>query len=361
MLKVLFTVDYEIHGNGEGNPYDLMVEPTNRMMDLFDSYGAKLTIMADIAEILKFKQYEEQFGRDDYQYNAIAAQLRDAIRRGHDVQLHIHSSYINARFEQDRWIQDWADYNFAGLALDRMTEIVRIGKEFLEELLQPVDPNYRCRVFRAANWSVSPSKNVVRALVDNGLSVDTSVFKYGRRDGIVSFDYSNAHSHLVPWRVDEDDICSFNPAGKLTEIPIYCERRWLGAFLTPNRIYRVLMSRSHRIQRVEPSATGSRATQTSISKRMLRKLGMLVRRHAWKADFNQCTGRQLSRALRRASRCSAAQGDQAIPFVLIGHSKLFTVANGRSLRFFLKDVAENPHLFRFGCFMEASLDRLQPA
>src|SRR5579871_5708006 len=100
MLKVLFTVDYEIHGNGDGNPYDLMVEPTNRMMDLFDSYGAKLTIMADIAEILKFKQYEEQFGRDDYQYNAIAAQLRDAIRRGHDVQLHIHSSYFNARLNK---------------------------------------------------------------------------------------------------------------------------------------------------------------------------------------------------------------------------------------------------------------------
>jgi len=72
MLNVIFTLDYEIHGNGEGCPYELMVEPTRRMLDLFDEYGAKLTIMADVAEILKFKEYKEQRGRDDYHYEAIA-------------------------------------------------------------------------------------------------------------------------------------------------------------------------------------------------------------------------------------------------------------------------------------------------
>ena len=56
--------------------------------------------MADVAEILKFKEYKEQFGRDDYHYEAIADQLREAIRRGHDVQLHLHSSYFNARHER---------------------------------------------------------------------------------------------------------------------------------------------------------------------------------------------------------------------------------------------------------------------
>ena len=54
MLNVIFTIDYEIHGNGEGSPHELMVEPTRRLLDLFEKYGAKLTIMADVAEILKF-------------------------------------------------------------------------------------------------------------------------------------------------------------------------------------------------------------------------------------------------------------------------------------------------------------------
>ena len=59
MLNVIFTLDYEIHGNGEGCPHELMVEPTRRLMDLFDEHGAKLTIMADVAEILKFKEYKD--------------------------------------------------------------------------------------------------------------------------------------------------------------------------------------------------------------------------------------------------------------------------------------------------------------
>src|SRR5215475_14011800 len=121
MLKAVFTLDYEIHGNGDGCPHALMVEPTQRMLDQFDRYGAKLTIMADVAEILKFKEYKERTGRDDYHYDAIANQLKDAVKRGHDVQLHLHASYFNARHEDGRWIQDWSEYNFASLPLERLT------------------------------------------------------------------------------------------------------------------------------------------------------------------------------------------------------------------------------------------------
>src|SRR4051812_24251104 len=217
MLKSIFTLDYEIHGNGDGCPYALMVEPTERMLRQFDEHGAKLTIMADVAEILKFRQYAEEFGRDDYHYFKIIGQLRDAIRRGHDVQLHIHASYFNARYEQGRWRQDWSEYNFAGLKPERLREIVRLGKEFHESLLRPVNPDYRCNVFRAANWSVSPSRNVVRALLEHGFTIDTSVFKYGRRQGLVNFDYTNACSGLVPWRAAEADLCEPDPGGKLFE------------------------------------------------------------------------------------------------------------------------------------------------
>ena len=75
----------------------------------------------------------------------------------------------------------------------------------------------------------------------------------------------------------------------------------------------------------------------------------LVGKHAWKADFNQCTGRQLIRALNRgADRYAGAAA--SVPFVLIGHSKLFTGWNERSLRPFLAYVAANRPRFDFGTF-----------
>ena len=64
--RLLFTLDYEIHGNGDGKPLSLMVEPTLRLMNLLEEYGQRVTIMADVAEILAFKRYLNETGRDDF-------------------------------------------------------------------------------------------------------------------------------------------------------------------------------------------------------------------------------------------------------------------------------------------------------
>ena len=83
MFKVLFTSDYEIHGSGMGSPRDLVLDPTTRMLDQFDRHGAKLTIMADTGELLKFKEYRDANGVDRFAWDGIAAQL--ARVHGHTV------------------------------------------------------------------------------------------------------------------------------------------------------------------------------------------------------------------------------------------------------------------------------------
>lgn len=361
MLRIVFTLDYEINGDGQGCPQALMVEPTDRLLRLFDAYGAKLTIMAEVAEIMRFKQYKDAHGEDRFHYEAIARQLRRAIETGHDVQLHIHSSYFNARGQGDRWAQDWSEYDFASLPYERMNWMIGTSKRFLEALLQPVDPGYRCLAFRAANWSVSPSRNVVHALVDNGIEIDTSVFKYGHRSGIVNFDYAHADSALAPWPVSEDDICLRDEHGALWEVPIYSEKRWLGAFVSPGRIHRAIAGWGHRIaDPVQGRGPASRQEGAPAQPRSRRRwLWTLLHKHAWKADFNQCGGRQLIGALRRAERrydnghaeaegqVGRVGGSRQLPFVLIGHSKLFTRRNEESLRPFLAHSAARPECFGF--------------
>ena len=59
---------------------------------------------------------------------------------------------------------------------------------------------------------------------------------------------------------------------------------------------------------------------------VLGKMSMVAKKHAWKADFNQCTGRQLIGALRRAEERYSTSSDK-LPFVLNGHSKLFNRVN----------------------------------
>ena len=346
MLRVIFTLDYEIHGNGEGCPYALMVEPTNRMMDLFDQYGAKLTIMADMAEILKFGEYKGQTGQDDYYYDAIVAQLQDAIRRGHDVQLHLHPSYFNARQKEGRWIQDWSEYNFARLPLARMNEIMILGKRILEELLTPIASDYKCIAFRAANWSMCPSQNAVQALVRNGFEIDSSVFKHGHHEGLVSFDYREAPSALVPWKIDENNICAQSENGKIWEIPIYCEKSFIWTFLTFQRIYRACVGWLHRVPRRETSTGAEQMEEADPLRKAANPMHLLRLKYARKGDINQCSGRQLIHMLIRAEKIyGGATAD--FPLVFIGHSKLFTHFNGRSLKKFLSFAAKFPKKFCF--------------
>jgi len=355
-LQLIFTLDYEVHGNGEGCPNDLMVEPTRRMLDQFDRHGARLTILADVAEILKFKEYAETTGRDEFHYRAIADQLRDAIRRGHDVQLHLHSSWFNARFENGRWVQDWSEYDFARLPLDRMEAYVRAGRDYLEGLLRSVDPAYRCTGFRAANWSMHPSRTAMDVLRNNGFVIESSVFKGGSRSGLVEFDYSGAPHALLPWRASHDDVCREDPSSEIWELPIYAEQRWVGAFLSPNRLYRAWMQRLHPLPR--DAAEAREPLRHPRSAPMRRSRSAWWYKQSWKADFNQCTGRQLIGALDRASRLVDGTAPGLAPFVLIGHSKLFTTANERSLEPFLRHAAARPARARFATFREAS--RLLP-
>jgi hypothetical protein len=337
MLGLIFTLDYEIHGNGQGCPMELMVDPTNRLMRLLESHGARLTIMADVAEIMRFADYRAATGRDDYHHEAIVHQLQDAVRRGHDVQLHLHSSYFNATHQSGRWRQDWTEYDFARLPYERMHWMVGTAKRWLERTLRVADAGYRCLAFRAANWSVAPAQRLSAALAAHDIVIDTSVFRDGRRDGLVTFDYGHAYSALAPWRASADDLCVRDESGPLWEVPIYAERRWLGAFLSPGRLVRAAQSRRHRLE-------GGPARPDRAHRRTGGRLSRLLGRHAWKADFNQCTGRQLVRALERADQ---AHGGADLPFVLIGHSKLFTPRNARSLAPLLAHAADRNERFHF--------------
>ena len=139
--------------------------------------------------------------------------------------------------------QDYAQYDLARLPAATFMRIVTEGKDWLEQVLRPVKPDYQCIAFRAANWSMNPSRGISDALAASGIPIDTSVFKYGVRRGLVGFDYQSAPSEIVPWRAHRDDICRRDEHGPLLEIPIYCENRHLWHFVTLNRIYRVVLHR----------------------------------------------------------------------------------------------------------------------
>ena len=337
-----FTLDYEIHGNGDGNPWNLMVEPTERLMALLEKYGQKLTIMADVAEILSFKKYKSETGKDDFHVREIENQLQDAIRRGHDVQLHIHSSWFNAIWNGKKWDQCIEEYNMAALPLDRIHEMVGQCVDYLLALLTPVKPDYKVFLFRAANWSMMPTDNIYKALLNNGITADTSVYKGGVQGGNVSYDYREAHHNLLCYPADEHNInhlASKDQHKVITEYPIYTEMRPFWSFFSPIRLFRMIRSFFHRHKKSSPSILND---NSEINKADNRKVSImaLFRKSPWKLDFNQATGTQLIAALKRIKRVPVVDRD-IVDVILIGHSKSFIPYNQIAFNKFLKWAASD--------------------
>lgn len=341
-----FTLDYEIHGNGDGNPWKLMVEPTNRLMNLLENYGQRLIIMADVAEILSFKRYLDETGEDAFHVHEIESQLQDAIRRGHDVQLHIHSSWFKAQWDGKRWDQCIEEYNLASLPMERIDCMVSQCVHYLHELLKPIKSDYKVWLFRAANWSMMPTARLYEVLVRHGITADTSVYKGGVQGGNVSYDYREAHHHLLSYPASSTNInhrALGNQVGIITEYPIYTEMRPFWAFVSPIRFFRIMRAKFHKHK--QNKARENTNSDSADNRRTT--LRSFFRRNPWKLDFNQATGGQLIAALKRIMGQNYTDREH-VDIILIGHSKSFLPYNEVTLEKFLKWLVSQPSICKNG-------------
>lgn len=340
--KLYFTLDYEIHGNGDGSPFQLLVEPTYRLMDLLEQYGQRLTIMADVAEILCFRRYRDNTGKDDFYVAEIEQQLCDAIRRGHDVQLHIHSSYFNAQWNGARFDQCIEEYNMAALPYERVREMVGQCVDYLEKLLKPIKSDYKVWLYRAANWSMMPTPVLYKVLTEFGITHDTSVYKGGCQGGNVCYDYRHAYDNLLSYRASSQDINRYDPHGQIIEMPIYTEMRPFWDFISPIRIFRMVRAKFHKHKQNSQQVQNTTTTIADKNDNRHLSLRSFFVKSPLKMDFNQVNARGLKRMMKNIMRRAKREQIENLDIVLIGHSKTFVPYNEKTLRPFLQWIQQHP-------------------
>ena len=341
--KLYFTLDYEIHGNGDGSPFQLLVEPTYRLMDLLEQYGQRVTIMADVAEILCFRRYWETTGKDDFHVAEIELQLCEALRRGHDVQLHIHSSYFNAQWNGARFDQCIEEYNMAALPYERVRDMVGQCVHYLENLLRPIKSDYQVWLYRAANWSMMPTPTLYKVLTEFGITHDTSVYKGGCQGGNVCYDYRYAHDNLLSYPASSQDINLFDSNGPIVEMPIYTEMRPFWDFVSPIRIFRMVRAKFHKHKRNESISSTAQQVANKEDNRKLSLRSFFVK-SPLKMDFNQVKSHGLIRMMKNIMRRAKSEQLGHVDVILIGHSKTFVPYNEKTLRPFLEWVEKNQEI-----------------
>lgn len=153
-----------------------------------------VTFFAELGEYLWLDANQPQLARrmDD--------QWREALERGHDVQLHLHPSWLpesGATYSNGAWHWDQRLAKADSYPGD-LDALIRRCVGVLEDVLRPIDPEYRVTCFRAGAYQAQPFHRLARALVGAGIQCDSSVYAGGVSDER-GYDYSFAYSPSQPY------------------------------------------------------------------------------------------------------------------------------------------------------------------
>ena len=58
MIECIFTLDYEIYGNGQGSLRDLVLDPTQRLAEVFQEFDAPFVVFAEAVEFAKMEEVQ---------------------------------------------------------------------------------------------------------------------------------------------------------------------------------------------------------------------------------------------------------------------------------------------------------------
>jgi len=191
MIYILYSNDYEVYLGG--NFYQekkVLIETTERVLSTCETIGIPMTLFCDLLCLWRYRE----LGYTQFP-DLVDLQLKRSIKTGHDIQMHIHPHWLRteiiygpngsckynfdlSKFLLGNWISE------GGAALQKFCyDVFLLAKQYLENLLSPLNPQYRCLAFRAGGYGIQPyTKEIFQALRDAGFLIDSSVVP-----GMVSF------------------------------------------------------------------------------------------------------------------------------------------------------------------------------
>ena len=297
MLECIFTIDYEIYGNGEGSLKELVYQPAKQLKAIFDRANAKFVVFVEAAELKKIDTLRTDPAIDD-----VKRQLREFYEEGFEIGLHLHPQWCNARYRNKKWDLDYTEYNLCTLPEHRINQIVGDSIEYLRNILEA--PNFAPLSFRAGNWLLQPTEKIARALTRHGIKIDSSVYKGGRQRKH-KLDYRPAMANGYYWNFS-DDVNVADPSGPLLEIPVYTRMVPFWKMATGKRLSLQYKANS-----------GSK----SVRDRIDRLLDLARFYHPLKFDFCRMTLTELVSTIETARHADQSDPESHQPIVAIGHTK----------------------------------------
>ncbi len=326
-LDLVLTLDYELFGNGSGDVFKHLVIPTNNLLKICHIYNIKLTIFFEVIEYLKIKEEWNKGNTMGYNNNPVLAienQIIKAFQDGHDIQLHIHPQWINAKYNMINGWQvsnKWSMNDFPAFGKkneNNLYSIITNAKKTLENLLRPYDNKYNCTIFRAGGFNILPSEKTFPVLKQAGFKVDSSVFAGGYDINEYAFIDFRSIQNIIPyWVVNDKNVNNqrqtFNNR-EIIEFPVFSRPQ-----------IRILKYDFHRVKNLfinKKSAIESLNNRTA-TQNWLHKIRFFFEKEYLTWDYCLFNYKKMKIFFNAALKMAGLSPYEFHPFILIGHSKGF--------------------------------------
>jgi len=309
-VALITSIDYELFGDGTGNVTREQINTTNYLKHLAEVNNVKLSIMFEYAQYIAYEKYEK-FSDDN---KKIREQLIDLIQSGHDVQLHYHAQWHNAKYNdcENIFELNLSNVDISSLKYEEIVHVLSEGKQFLENLLQPYKEDYQCVAFRAGSWAVEDENKLVKALIQTGFKIDTSVVpNVTFNEGYIKFSYPNCPHRYHYWYINKK-LSEASLDRQLMEIPIYTIKNKLSIFKYINMKSIVLKLLIHKLYKQNISRQ-----KMSIKDKIISKLF----RNYYMADINSMKYTTLFNMIENVIEDKEFENEEIVPIMFVGHSK----------------------------------------
>ena len=353
MIPTLYLVladDWELRGDGSGDPHQLQFKPMRELVRLFARYGVHGSFNVEVMQQLTFRRFEGIHSELRKLADAWDAAVLETFRQGHDIQLHLHPQWHMARIQESgKWLlgTDWSILNYEP---DVVHGMIAAGKQYLERLLRMVDPEYRCVSFRAGAWCIAPSNYILRILSDSGIIFDTSIvggFRWSNEWSShgISLDYTKCQESFVPFYPEMSDARRVANEPQ----PIICVPTWHfreGTFAIAKRdLQRVrnnisrLTNLTKRVIPVSDPTEGYRewVVPRGILAQLTQKLTSYLTGNIYVSDISRLDYGMLSLMMRAIRREARKTGLAQLPVVLVSHTK--DIRDFSNIEKFIADLA----------------------
>jgi len=314
MITCIFTLDYEIFGNGEGSLRELVYEPAEKLRAVFKKWDARFVTFVEASEFEMLEKHQA-----DSAINDVRRQIGSLHTQGFEIGLHLHPQWYNARYENGKWVLDYSEYNLCALPRERIAKIIERSILYLRNVLD--EPDFTPLSFRAGNWLFQPTKIAADVLVENGIKIDSSVFKGGLQRNH-RLDYRQARKNGYYWRFREE-VTKNDPNGRLIELPTHTVMVPSWKMVTSKRV-----GMGHK----------SRTSPLRGMMKFKRYLDYLRFMYPLKLDFCRMTVRELTSMMDKVIRDDQENPNLFRPIVAIGHTKdLVDIETVESFLSYLKE------------------------